>query len=367
MANELPSKQEEIVWCPLSGVQKFLYKKVGAGSTPPSRGRSPHQQMLLRQTAPSFASASFVSFVPSFFCLSLFTSPSRSSDSPLAGCLSVSHDTRELCLPERKKEGGNRERGRMKQEKKLQQKDRALRVSGLVCPFTPHRKKRQRERKISGCVCCVSVCCGLGSFVGEVELSEVRQTGRECKEVLLLLLVVICVFRRLEIEMPDVFLSSCGQGSRVVVFLKEDLLSRFSPEGEKPQELKCEEEGEERDASYQPSSCSVVTVLACMYTWTPSDQIEENPVGQNRMVQLRKICNHPYLFCFNSFTRKISSSLFFLLLFLLLSMTTFFFCLSVPSLSVPLSNSVSLSADVFLKKAGRAGPTACCGLRDRAT
>ncbi|CBZ56330.1 hypothetical protein NCLIV_067550 [Neospora caninum Liverpool] len=30
--------------------------------------------------------------------------------------------------------------------------------------------------------------------------------------------------------------------------------------------------------------------------------IEGNPVGQNRMVQLRKICNHPYLFCYSSYT-----------------------------------------------------------------
>ncbi|PFH31346.1 putative SWI2/SNF2 Brahma-like [Besnoitia besnoiti] len=30
--------------------------------------------------------------------------------------------------------------------------------------------------------------------------------------------------------------------------------------------------------------------------------IEGNPVGQNRMVQLRKICNHPYLFCYSNYT-----------------------------------------------------------------
>lgn len=27
-------------------------------------------------------------------------------------------------------------------------------------------------------------------------------------------------------------------------------------------------------------------------------------MGHNRMVQLRKVCNHPFLFCFSSFTRK---------------------------------------------------------------
>ncbi|CDJ37034.1 transcription regulatory protein SNF2, putative [Eimeria tenella] len=30
--------------------------------------------------------------------------------------------------------------------------------------------------------------------------------------------------------------------------------------------------------------------------------IEESPMGHNRMVQLRKVCNHPFLFCFSSFT-----------------------------------------------------------------
>ncbi|KAL8452205.1 hypothetical protein Emed_001512 [Eimeria media] len=30
--------------------------------------------------------------------------------------------------------------------------------------------------------------------------------------------------------------------------------------------------------------------------------IEESPMGHNRMVQLRKVCNHPFLFCFSTFT-----------------------------------------------------------------
>lgn len=30
VANELPSKQEEIVWCPLSGIQRILYRIVRA-------------------------------------------------------------------------------------------------------------------------------------------------------------------------------------------------------------------------------------------------------------------------------------------------------------------------------------------------